>query len=539
MSVAIRRLALVLRLLARDWRGGELTLLIIALLVAVGTVSAISLTVDRLGRALVSESSNFLAADRLIASSREIPESFEITARTLGVDTARTLTFASMVYAGERNQLVSVKAVSDGYPLRGVLRVSEEPFGPDAPTDALPAVGEIWLDARLFPALGIALGQGLAVGETTLRVTGVLAGEPDRGGNFLDFGPRLLMRLDDVPATGVVRPGSRIYHRLLFRGDENQLDALAGELDGVLKPNYRWMSIRESSPSIGDALGRAESFLMLGGLLAVLLAGAAVALGAHRYARRHYDHVAILKTLGATPSNVQFGYLVLLLVLGAIAVPLGLALGALIHLGIIRVLQEFMPIALPLPGAKPLLVGAMTGFVCLFAFALPPVFALRSISPMRVIRRDLEHLGPSAALTYGSAAVGSLVLLVWYTGSLELTLFTLLGVLGVSLTFGAVALLLLHGGHRIGMQAGSRWRLALAGLRRRRNENVAQLLIFGLAIMLLLILLLLRTELLEEWRSQLPDDAPNHFVMNVVPEELDAVRSLLAEHALSGVYCFR
>ncbi len=534
----MRRLAFVLRLLRRDWRGGELTLLIVAMLTAVGTVTAISLTVDRLGRALLSESSNFLAADRLIASSREIPPDFESAATELGIRTARTLTFPSMVYAGDRNQLVSVKAVSQGYPLRGTLRVSDEPFGPDSPTDALPEPGEIWLDGRVFPALGLAPGDTLVVGEAALRVTRVLAGEPDRGGNFLDFGPRLLMRLEDVPATGMVKPGSRIYHRLLFSGDEGDLSDLAGRLEGSIKPHYRWMSIRESSPSIGDALGRAESCLMLGGLLAVLLAGAAVALGAHRYARRHYEHVAILKTLGATPANIRYGYLGLLAGLGLVAVPLGLLVGGAVHLGIVSALSTFMPVDLPMPGAKPFAVGAMTGFVCLFAFALPPVFALHSISPMRVIRRDLEHLGPSAPVTYGSAAAGSLLLLIWYTGSLVLTLWTLLGVIGVSLLFGAIALLLLHGGHRVGMQAGSRWRLALAGLRRRRNENVAQLLIFGLAIMLLLILLLLRTELIEEWRSQLPEDAPNHFVMNVVPEELDDVRQMLTENTTYGGVLF-
>jgi len=530
------RLRLVVRLLARDWRSGELTLLVIALLVAVGTVSAISLTTDRLGRALLSESSNLLAADRVITSGRDIPASFEDRARAFGLDTARTLTFASMVYVGDRNQLVSVKAVSDGYPLRGILRVADEPFGPDAPTKALPAAGEVWLDARVFPALGIAPGDPITVGEAELRVARVLAAEPDRGGSFFDFGPRLLMRLDDVPATGVVKPGSRLYHRLLLAGDEAALDNLAVELRDSLAPHYRWRSIREASPTVGDALGRAESFLLLGGLIAVLLAGAAVALGAHRYARRHYDHVAIFKTLGATPANVQYGYLTLLAGLGALAVPLGLLLGGAVHLAIVNSLATLMPVHLPAPGLKPLVVGAVTGFICLFAFAVPPVTALRGISPMRVIRRDLAHLGPSAGITYGSAAVGSLVLLIWYSGSVLLTLWTLLGVLGVSVVFGAIAFALLHGGRAIGMQAGSRWRLALAGLQRRRNENVAQVLIFGLAIMLLLILVLLRTELLEEWRAQLPPQAPNHFVMNVVSDELADVQQLLAaETTYSGV----
>jgi putative ABC transport system permease protein len=532
----VSRVAFVLRLLGRDWRAGELRLLLAALLIAVGTVTAISLTVDRLGRALLSESSTFLAADRLVASGREIPEAFDAAARRLGVDTARTLTFASMVFAGDRNQLVSVKAVSPGYPLRGVVRVADEPFGKEQITTELPGPGEAWLDARVFPALGIAVGARIHVGVAELTVTQVLAGEPDRGGNMFDFGPRLLMRLADVEATGVVQPGSRIYHRLLFRGDDSALAALEAWLVPELAPGYRWQSIREASPSIGDALARAESFLLLGGLLAVLLAGVAVALGAHRYARRHYDHVAILKTLGATPSQIQWGYLGLLLALAGLAVPLGLALGGGIHLAIVQSLSSFLPLALPAPGAKPLVVGAVTGFVCLNAFALPPVLALRAISPMRVIRRDLSHLGPSAAVTYGSAAVGSLLLLVWYTGSVKLTLWTLGGVVGVAGLFGGLALLLLRGGHFVGMQAGSRWRLALAALLRRRNESIVQVLIFGLAIMLLLILWLLRTALLDEWRAQLPVEAPNHFLMNVTSDQLVPVQRLLDENTVySGV----
>jgi len=530
----VNRWAFVLRLLRRDWRAGELRLLVAALLVAVGTVTAISLTVDRLGRALLSESSTFLAADRLVSSGREIPVAFDAAAAGLGVESARTLTFASMAFAGDRSQLVSVKAVSEGYPLRGVIRIADEPFGPDRPTDSLPGPGEVWLDARVFPVLGIAPGDLISVGVAEFVVTRVLASEPDRGGSFFDFGPRLLMRLTDVAATGVVQPGSRIYHRLLLRGDDAALAELEETLRPSLRPNFRWQSIREASPSIGDALARAESFLLLGGLLAVLLAGVAVALGAHRYARRHYDHVAILKTLGATPRHIQWGYLLLLVSLAVVAIPLGLALGGAVHLGIVSALSAFLPVGLPVAGARPAIVGAVTGFVCLFAFALPPVLALRDISPMRVIRRDLSQLGVSAPVTYGSAAAGSLLLLVWYTGSIVLTLWTLLGVVGVTLVFGVLALALLRGGRSIGMQAGNRWRLALAALQRRRNETVAQVLIFGLAIMLLLILLLLRTALLDEWQQQLPERAPNHFVMNIVADQLEAVQRLLDENTTYG-----
>lgn len=521
---------LVLRLAWRDWRGGELGLLLIALMLAVGTVTAVSLFVDRLHQALIDESADFLAADRRISGSRPIPDEFRRAASARDVEHADTMSFPSMVFAGDDNsQLVSVKAVGEGYPLRGVLKIADEPFTPGTATSAIPAPGEVWLDARLFPALGIRPGDWVEVGVASFRVAKVLTSEPDRGGSMYDLGPRLLMRLDDVPATSVVQPGSRIAYRLLLRGAESDLEGLKGELP--LAPNFRWQGIRESSPSIGSALARAESFLLLGGLLGVLLAGVAVALSAHRYARRHYDHVGILKTLGATPNQILTGYLMLLLAVGCAAVVLGLAAGGALHLAIVALLQSLIPVALPMPSPRPFLLGAATGLICALAFALPPLLHLKNVSPMRVIRRDLGAAPPSQYLSYAAAVAGSVGLLVWYSGSVSLTAWTILGTMVVLVVFGTLAMLLLRSGRAVGMQAGSGWRLALAGLQRRRRENVAQILIFGLAIMLLLILVLLRSSLLDEWQGQVPEDAPNHFVLNIVPHEVDELEAMLDEFA--------
>jgi putative ABC transport system permease protein len=520
--------ALVLRLAWRDWRSGELGLLLAALLVAVGSVSAVGLLVDRLQQALLSESAEFLGADRYIASSAPIPDAFRTRALEFGLEISDTLSFPSMVFAGdERNQLVAVKAAAPGYPLRGTLVAAAEPFARGAPTDDLPEPGEVWLDSRLFPALGVQIGDSVEVGMARLSVGRVLVAEPDRGGSMFDLGPRLLMRMDDVPRTEVVQPGSRLSYRLLLRGPESALEALRADLP--LEPNYVWRDIRDGSQAIGAALARAESFLLLGGLLGVLLAGVAVALSAHRYARRHYDHVAILKTLGATPGQILRAFLLLLMVVGAVAVVLGLVLGSALHLAIVAVLGSVVPIDLPWPTARPFLLGAATGLICAVAFALPPLLHLYRISPMRVIRRDLGVAPASQILSYAAAAAGSLGLLIWYSGSLWLTMWTLVSSVVVLVVFAALALALLRGGRAVGMQAGSGWRLALAGLQRRRRENVGQILIFGLAIMLLLILVLLRTALLDEWRQQVPEGAPNHFLLNVTPEQVDELGTMLAE----------
>ncbi len=522
----------IVRLAWRDWRGGELGLLVIALMVAVGTVTAVSLFVDRLHQALLKESATFLAADRYIGSSAEIPDEFRQAARDLGLDTADTLSFPSMVFTDdEKNSLVSVKAVGPGYPLRGVLRVTDVPFTRPTVTTDLPEPGEVWLDGRLFPSLAVALGDQVEVGYARLTISKVLTSEPDRGGSMYDLGPRLLMRIEDVPATQVVQPGSRLSYRLLLRGEDGPLEALRDELDLEEDPNFWWRGIKESSPTIGSALNRAESFLLLGGLLGVLLAGVAVALSAHRYARRHYDHVGVLKTLGATPNQILYSYVGLLVTVGSVAVMLGLLVGSGLHMAIVLLLQSLIPVELPMPSARPFLLGAVTGLICAMAFALPPLLHLKNISPMRVIRRDVGAAPPSQIASYGAAVVGSLGLLIWYSGSIELTAWTLLGTLGALALFGGLATLLLRGGRVVGMQAGSGLRLALAGLQRRRKENTAQILIFGLAIMLLLILLLLRTALLDEWRNQVPENAPNHFALNIAPHDVEEIGALLADNS--------
>ena len=522
-------LSLALRLATRDWRAGELRLLLAALVLAVGAVTAIGLFVDRLQRALVAESATLLGADRVIDSSRAIPQRFRELAAARGLALADVIRFPSMVFAAaaERSRLASVKAVTPGYPLRGRLRVADEPFGGGRRTEGLPARGEVWLESRLFPALGAKVGDVVSVGHAQFTVAAVLASEPDRGGGFLEFAPRLLMRAEDVPATRVIQPGSRIRYRLQLAGREDGLRSLYEAIEDELVPGYRWRDVRGANARIGHALERGESFLLLGGLLTVLLAGVAVALSAHRYARRHYDHVAVLKTLGATPAEVQWGYTLVLLIIGVAGAVAGLALGALAHLGIIAALRGFLPVSLPLPGLWPVWLGLLTGFICVLTFGLPPLLGLRSVSPMRVIRRDLAP-GAASALTYGFAAVGGAGLLIWYSGNLSLTAWALAGTVVTVGVFAGLALLLLRGGRALGMQAGSVWRLALAGLHRRHRENVAQIVIFGVAIMLLLIMLLVRTALIDEWQARIPARAPNHFVMNVAPSEAAPVQTLLA-----------
>jgi putative ABC transport system permease protein len=243
------------------------------------------------------------------------------------------------------------------------------------------------------------------------------------------------------------------------------------------------------------------------------------------------DHVGVLKTLGATPKQIWVGFLNILLFVGLISVLLGLFFGVSLHILIVELLASLIPVELPAPGPRPLVLGAITGLICALSFAMPAFVHLRNISPMRVLRRDLDISPASRLLSYGAAILGSLTLLVWYTESLFLTFWSLLGIVSVLVFFGLVAVVLLRGTGIAGMQAKSGWRLALAGLQRRKNENIAQMLIFGLAIMLLLVLVLIRTSLIEEWEAQVPKDAPNHFLMNINASEVESIGQLIRTRA--------
>lgn len=532
-------LRLIFNFILSDWRSGELHLLLIALAIAVGTVSSITLTVDRLQKAMTKEASVFLGADRSINSRKPIPDQFIQEAVDRGLTTSSMVVFNSMVLSSEDNsksQLASVKAVEANYPLRGKLRIAEEPFGPTKETTEIPKPGEIWMNSRLLYILDVEIGDQVDVGYAPLTVAGIIEAEPDRGFSMLDLSPRVLMRMDDIAATQVIQPGSQIDYRLLLVGDDSTFrdlyQAIEGELEG-----YRWRNVRDSDERIGRALERAESFFLIGGSMAVLLAGVAIALSANRYARRHFDHVGILKTLGARPRAVLWGCLGLLLLIGIIGIAGGLLAGAGIHFGLVWYLTEHLltnVTEVPPASIAPVLTGIVTGFICLFAFALPPFLDLISVSPLRVIRRDFKRAGVSSLVTYTCAITGILGLLIWYSGSWSFTLWLLLGIVAVTVVFGAVAIVLLRGGRLLGMQAGSVWRLALSGLQRRNVENTGQIVVFSLVIMLLMILYLVRSSLVEEWQAQLPADTPNHVLFNISQTQRDDVAQFIDSYATDG-----
>jgi len=474
------------KMLARDWRGGELGVLLLALILAVGVVSGISAFATRLQNALIQESHRFLAADLVVRSSREMPQGWLEQAGEDGIEQALTLVFPSMVYAGnESMQLVSVKAVSDNYPLRGSLTYSEQPFGSVLPAADGPAPGQVWLESRLFPLLDIAIGDKVFVGDAEFTVAAAARTEPDQAATFSGYGPRLLMHYEDIPATGVVQPGSRVEYRQLYAATSDALETYRQWLQPQLQDGQRLLDVSEGQPGIGSALQRAERFLLLAGSLGVVLAGVAVALAARRFSERHNDYVAIMKSLGATAARVNRLYGSSLLLLGGVATAIGCFLGWGIQAVFFQLFGDQLPVQPGPSGIRPYAIGAATSLTCLLCFAWPPLRRLSLASPLRVLRRDtpMENSRTLGDYALGLAAV---TLLMWgYSQDWQLTLAVLAG---------------------------------LAAM---------QVVIFAMAIMLLLMLVLVRTSLIDDWQTQLPEGTPNHFMINIGPEDVQPVDQML------------
>ena len=529
------RQTLTWKLLAREWRSGELGILLLALVLAVSVVVGVSSFVTRLQSALLSESARFLAADMVVVSGTPLPAQWLSEARQRGLSTTEGVGFPSMAVADvDHMALVSIKAVSAGYPLRGELQWSTEPYGVLRSDGAIPKSGEVWLAPRLFALLDVGLGDEVIVGETSLRVSGAVRSEPDATTAVFGFGPRLLMNTADIKATGVVQPGSRIEYRLLLGGASNAITEFSEWVTPQLGQGQRLDSVEGSQPSIATTLDRAQGFLLLAGSLAVVLAAAAITLASRRFAERHTQYVAILKSLGAQSHEIAQLYGRSLFWMGLGGTVIGCVIGWGLQELFIGLLGALLPVEPGAAGWQPALIGAVTAGVCLFFFAWPPLRRLGEASPLRVLRADIGVADVQRFRDFLLGGLSIIALMWWYSGSAVVTAAVITG-LGVVVGLGFFAArLLLSGGRSVGGFAGSIWRVALAGLQRRGRANALQMVIFAMAIMLMLLLSVVRSSLIGQWQSQLPADAPNHFLLNLAPEERPSLEGFFVENGIAS-----
>jgi putative ABC transport system permease protein len=527
-------LRLAARLLIRDWRGGELTVLATALLVAVTAMTGVAFLTDRVGQAVELRAAESLAADLRLASTRPISPDYQQLATGSGLDTARITSMPSVVFAGEANTLAAVRAVTDGYPLRGRLKTSARLLDEVSVTDAIPAAGEAWASPRLLARLGADTGARLEVGAAELTLTRVLDFRPDEGWSFVDLAPTLLINEADLERTQLVQPGSRVGYRLLFAGQRDAIDSFKPQLEEQLDEGERLSDIKDTNPQIRSSMERAGRFLNLASLVSVLLAAVAVAMAARRYSHRHRDRIALLKCMGASRATVFRTSLLQLLMLALAGGAIGSVLGYLAQLGLAWLMRDMIGAALPPPGLAPALLGLVTAISILAGFALPDLAQMGKTPPLRVLRHDLEP----PPLRYGAgwlAGVGAvLALLLWIMRDTSLVMTIFGGAAATFIALGLAGWLMVRALRGFRGAAGVAWRYGLANIARRGRESVAQIVAFGLGLMVLLLLSTVRTELMDSWRQSLPDNAPNQFLINIQPHEIDGMTEFLDERGLEA-----
>ncbi len=520
-----------LRMLAREWRSGELGVLLLALTIAVAALTGVAFLTDRISAAVSMQATEVLAADLRLQSPRPPDAQALAEAARFGVRAARTEGLLSVVFDGERSQLADIYAVSSDYPLRGAVHTAQQPFSPGVASAGVPPRGEVWPDSRLLAALGAHVGSKLTVGAATFTVGRVLISRPDAGGTFTSLVPNLLMNLADVPATELIQPGSRVQYNALFAGPPAAIGRLRGWLAAHRRPGQQLRDIADTSPQIKSAVERAGRFLSLASLVAVLLAATAVAMSARRYVARHLDAIALLKTLGATRGFILRMTVLQLLLLAMAAAAAGCAAGYGTQAWLVYALRGVLASGpLPPPGAAPLALGLLASVGLLIGFALPPVIDLARVPALRVLRRDAGPPRLLRVLAFGPAVAVLGLLIYGVVREVGLFLRFTVGLTAFLALLAAAGALLTAAAQRLRTRTGLLWRYGIANLARRRAETIVQIVAFGMGIMALVLLGIIRGDLDGQWRRSLPSDLPNYFFINIPPQQREAFLGFLRAH---------
>jgi putative ABC transport system permease protein len=541
-SEALMTVQHALRMTRRDWRAGELRFLLAALAVAVAALSAVGFFVDRMNAALERDATELLGADLLVRSDYPLRETWRAEAGARGLLMADVVSFPSMATTGnaetEDTRLVAVKAVSSAYPLRGDLLLRTK--NAERTTRGAPQAGTVWVDTALLSLRGLHLGDAMTLGERRFTIAAEILLEKDRGAGFMNFAPRVMLALQDLESTGLVQNGSRITYRLQLAGNASDVTSFQRWLENEIKVNevrgVQLESLASGRPEMRTTLERARQFLSLVSLLTAMLAALAIAMASRRFMQRHLDAVAMLRCLGLRQSEVTRIYLIEFILVGTVGGLLGAVIGFGAHFLLLEWLGALMTTRLPPPGWMPLVQGVATGLLLLLGFAIPPVLQLRNVPHNRVIRRERNSPKAFTVSGYLLALASFMGLLLWQARDLRLGLLTSGGfvvLLAVSFLAGWLLLRLLQ---LVRVPPGwPAWRFAQTSLKRRPAATVLQIVALSLGLMALLLLTVVRQDLVAAWRQSSPPDAPNHFIINIQPDQREAIAQELAQHGIADV----
>ena len=525
----MKAIAFALRSFGRELRSGEVMVLLAAVALAVAALTAVGFLTDRIGKAVARQANEVLAADLRLRSQEPIPAAWREKAEAYDLQTADTLIFPSVVFSGDLSALTTVKAVSDSYPLRGSVRVADTLFGEQRVVDDIPARGEVWADGALLARVGADVGDDLMLGESTVRVSAVLTYRPDQSIGFASLAPSILVNIEDIPATGLIGEGSRVGYALLVAGADDAVDEFNTAIQDDLPKSVRASNREESSERAYNAADRAQRFLSLTAIISLLLSAVAVAMSARRFAHRRMDTVALMKSLGATQGFVIAVAVMQLAMLGGIGIAAGSGVGYVAERLLSVILADLIAADLPAVGPMPVILASGSALVLLVGFALPSLIQLRNTPPLRVLRHDAMPPAPSRLLVAGLSLAAVAALLYRSVGDARMLVILLTGIVIIAAALYLVGRLLVAAMGRFRSGVGVAWRYGLANVARRGRASAVQVVAFGLGLTVLLLLTIVRTDLLEGWRQTIDEEAPNHFMINIQPDERESVVAIFAE----------
>jgi putative ABC transport system permease protein len=532
----MRLLKMAWRQLRRDFAAGELRILLAALVLAVLAVTAIGFVTDRAERALALEANRLLGGDAVVLGDTPLDGVVREAARAPGLRSTETQELPSMIRVGdaddERLKLGELRALGEGFPLRGRFRIVETADGPEHDAAGIPERGSVWLSRAGADALDARLGDMIGIGESQLRLAALVVQEPDAAIDYFNIAPRVFLNLADLPATGLVQEGSRLRYRLVVAGEPDAVERFVRTAREGLTRGQRLETVKDARPEMRSALDRADRFLSLAALVSVVLAAVAVAMAARRHSERHLSSTAVMRCLGASQRTLVATHGGELLLAGLIASSLGVLLAFLLQWLVGMWLSEALKMSIPAAGWVPAVQGYGVGLVVLLTFGAPPILALRRVPALRVLRRDLDRTEPSSWLVGLAGVAGLAALLWWKAGSAVLASAMLLGIVATLGVLAALAWGLISVVRRLRSRLRGSLRYGLANVSRRAATSVAQVSALGLGLMALLLLTFVRTDLLDRWQVALAKEAPNRFIVNVQEDQLEPVRAFMAEQGL-------
>ena len=508
---------LAIRIFLREIKSGQMIIMLMSLIVAIGILSSIALFSDRLQKSLDAESREFLGGDLKFESSYELDE---LLMPKVDFDYSKSHVFGSVLSFGDEFRLATVKSVDSFYPLEGEIELSNalNNYFVTSP----PKSGEVWLDKRILDFLGVDIGQSISLGDKDFLVSNTIVNEPDRGSSSFAFAPRAIINSIDLKETNILKPGSRVRYMYLFKAEQENLDIIENYFQNIKKPGDEIVFFNDESSPLGESFSRASNFFLLGAFLSIIIASLTVSICTLQFIRKHISYVAILKALGLSPKNIRFTYLSIFGLIGVVATLLGILMGWLIQLNFIFLLKDYFPTNFPSAGPQPYLISGAIVFFCLLVFSFPVLSRLFKVPPNEILRKSEFEKLPIFKI-FINASLGLIffyLLLILFTQNILLTNIIFFSIMALVLFIFALVFFVFAAIKPESLNPLKPLKMIFFELNRRKFSNSLQIISLTLSIAISLIAFSASSNLISAWKTSLPDTAPNNFAINITETEI-------------------